>query len=221
LPRLPCGRGQLRIVALASVAVVARPNSNASRGCCAHQRPTEDPHRGRPGGASSGRSFAVLTVPVFVGGAVRPTASGAVLQPGRPSILIIRTDDQSTSELSAMSMTAAWFREGGTLFDRGYITTLFSARRARRSPVAGTSRITETPRTTIHSHSTSLRRSRGISRTPATQPRSTASSSPNGRTRRTFPASTASRSRRAQIMAPTSASTTRATRTRLPTRRPT
>jgi hypothetical protein len=91
--------------------------------------------------------------------------------------------------------------------------------RARRSSVAGTSRITETPRTTIHSHSTSLRRSRGISRTPATQPRSTASSSPNGGTRRTFPASTASRSRRAQIMAPTFAPTTRATRTRLPTRR--
>ena len=30
-------------------------------------------------------------------GAVRPTASGAVLEPGRPNILIILTDDQSTA----------------------------------------------------------------------------------------------------------------------------
>jgi Sulfatase len=65
----------------------------------------------------------VLTLPVFVGGAVRPTASGAVLQSVRPNILIILTDDQSTDELSAMPRTTAWFQEGSTVFDRGYVTT--------------------------------------------------------------------------------------------------
>jgi hypothetical protein len=54
---------------------------------------------------------------------VRPTASGAVLQSVRPNILIILTDDQSTDELSAMPKTTAWFREGSTVFDRGYVTT--------------------------------------------------------------------------------------------------
>jgi arylsulfatase A-like enzyme len=65
----------------------------------------------------------VLTLPVFVGAAVRPTASGAVAQSARPNILIILTDDQSTGELSAMPKTTAWLREGGTLFDRGFVTT--------------------------------------------------------------------------------------------------
>ena len=54
---------------------------------------------------------------------MRPTASGAVLQSVRPNILIILTDDQSTDELSAMPRTTAWFQEGSTVFDRGYVTT--------------------------------------------------------------------------------------------------
>jgi len=65
----------------------------------------------------------VLTLSVFVGAAVRPTASGAVAQSARPNILIILTDDQSTGELSAMPKTTAWLRKGGTLFDRGFVTT--------------------------------------------------------------------------------------------------
>ena len=139
---------------------------------------------------------------------MRPTASGAVLQSVRPNILIILTDDQSTDELSAMPRTTAWFQEGSTVFDRGYVTT--PLRCPSRSTIFS-GRYIHNHGNTQNDHPFNLDQSATFQRylqdagyTTAL----TASSSPNGRTRRTLPTSTASRSRRAAITASTSARTT-------------
>jgi len=78
---------------------------------------------------SGKRSRAVVAIVAFciavwIAGLARVPVASRAAEPSRPNILIIVTDDQRTDgTMTAMPKTEAWFKDGGTWFPNGSVTT--------------------------------------------------------------------------------------------------
>ena len=78
---------------------------------------------------SGKRSRAVVAIVAFciavwIAGLARVPVASRAAEPSRPNILIMVTDDQRTDgTMTAMPKTEAWFKDGGTWFPNGSVTT--------------------------------------------------------------------------------------------------